>query len=83
LRFPDSVMAVFSRFAFRFEFFFPQFIGLYIKRKLNEYKEKELISDYKVKSWRLTKYHYLFDVDLFLDIKKGGEIDWLMKIKDM
>jgi hypothetical protein len=83
LRFPDSVMAVFSRFAFRFEFFFPQFIGFYIKRKLNEYKEKELISDYEVKSWRLAKYHYLFDMDLFLDIKKGGEIDWLMKIKDM
>ena len=83
MRFLDSLMAVFSRFAFRFEFFFPQFIGLYMKRKLNEYKEKELIADYKLKSWRLAKYHYLFDVDLFLEIKKGGEIDWLLKIKDM
>ena len=54
-----------------------------MKRKLNEYKEKDLIADYKLKSWRLAKYHYLFDVDLFLDIKKGGEIDWLLKIKDM
>ena len=83
MRFPDTVMAVFSRFAFRFEFFFPQLIGFYIKRKLNEYKENELIADYKLKSWRLAKHHYLFDLDLFLDVKKGGGIDWLMKIKDM
>jgi len=78
----DSAISVFARFAFRFEFFFPQFIGFYIKCKLKEYKEKELIDDYKVKSRRRGKYHYSFDVDLFLKIEKGGEISWLKKRKD-
>jgi hypothetical protein len=83
LRLLDSAMSVFTRLAFRFEFLFPQFIGFYIKRKLSEYKEQDLLSDYKVKSRRLAKHHYLFDLDLFLNIEKGGEIEWLKKIKDM
>jgi len=78
----DSAISVFTRLAFRFEFFFSQFIGFYIKRKLKEYKEKELIDDYKVKSRRRGKYHYSFDVDLFLKIEKGGEMPWLKKRKD-
>lgn len=77
----DSAISVFARVAFRFEFFFPQFIGFYIKRKLKEYKEKGLIDDYNVKSRRRGKYHYSFDVDLFLKIKKGGETVWLKKRK--
>jgi hypothetical protein len=49
---------------------------------LKDYKEKGLIEDYKVKSKRRGKYHYIFDVDLFLNIEKGGEIPWLKKRKD-
>ena len=78
----DSVVAVFSKIAFRFEFFFPRFIGHYIGQKLKEYKQKDWIEDYKVKSKRKGKYHYLFDVDLFLKIDKGGETLWLKKRKD-
>ncbi len=78
----DSVVAVFSKIAFRFEFFFPQFIGYYIGQKLKDYKQKGWIEDYKVKSKRKGKYHYLFDVDLFLKIEKGGENLWLKKRKD-
>jgi hypothetical protein len=78
----DSVVAVFSKIAFRFEFFFPQFIGYYIGQKLKEYKQKGLIEDYKVKSKRKGKYHYLFDVDLFMKIDEGGENLWLKKRKD-
>jgi len=78
----DSVVAVFSKIAFRFEFFFPQFIGFYIGQKLKDYKQKGWIEDYKVKSKRKGKYHYLFDMDLFLKIEKGGENLWLKKRKD-
>jgi hypothetical protein len=35
-----------------------------------------------VKSKRKGKHHYFFDVDLFLDIEKGGESLWLKKRKD-
>jgi hypothetical protein len=77
-----SVVAVFSRIAFRFEFFFPQFIGYYIGQKLKKYKQKGWIEDYKVKSKRKEKYHYFFDLDMFLKIRKGGEILWLKKKKD-
>ena len=78
----DSAISVFGRLAFRFEFFFPQVIGLYMKRKLNEYKEKGILDDYQVKSGRRGKYHYIFDVNLFLKIDKGGERLWLKKRKD-
>jgi len=78
----DSVVAVFSKIAFRFEFFLPQFIGFYIGQKLKDYKQKGWIEDYKVKSKRKGKYHYLFDVDMFLKIEKGGENLWLKKRKD-
>jgi len=77
----DNVIAVFSKIAFRFEFFFPQFIGYFIGQKLKEYKQKGWIKDYKVKSKRKEKYHYFFDLDLFLNIE-GGELPWLKKRKD-
>jgi hypothetical protein len=77
----DIVVAVFSKIAFRFEFFFPQFIGYFISQKLKDYKQKDWIEDYKVKSKRKGKYHYLFNVDIFLKIEKGGENLWLKKRK--
>ena len=55
----DSVVAVFSKIAFRFEFFFPKFIGYYIGQKLKDYKQKGWIEDCKVKSRRKRKHHYL------------------------
>jgi hypothetical protein len=79
----DSIIVVFSKIAFKFEFFFPQFIGYFVGQKLKDYKQKGWIEDYRVKSKRKGKYHYLFDVDLFLKIEKGGENLWLKKRKDM
>ena len=78
----DRVTSILARLAFRFEFFVPQFMGLYMKRKLKEYKESEIIADFNVKSRRRGKYHYIFDVDLFLKIEKGGEVSGLKKKKD-
>ena len=82
MRIFESIVAVFSKIAFRFEFFFPQFIGYYLGQKLKDYKQKGWIEDYKLKSKRKAKYHYLFDVDLFLKIDEGGENLWLKKRKD-
>ena len=78
----DSAISVFTRIAFRFEYFYPQFIGYVIGQKLKEYKEKGLIEEYKVKAKRRGKYHYLFELNLFLKIEKGGELSWLKKRKD-
>ncbi len=78
----SSAASVFTKIAFRFEIFFPQFIGFFVGRKLKEYKEKGLLEDYRVKSKRRGKYHYLFDMDLSLKIGKGGEIPWLKRRKD-
>jgi hypothetical protein len=78
----NSAASVFSKIAFRFEIFFPQLIGFFVGRKLKEYKEKGLLEDYRVKSKRRSKYHYFFDLDLFLKTGEGGEITWLKKRKD-
>ncbi len=71
------------RFSFRFERFFPRFITLFLNRRLKEYKQKGALTDYRVKAKRRGKYHYNFEVDLFLNKsevnrflnKKGGEIN--------
>ena len=78
----SSAVSVFSKIAFRFELLFPQFIGYVIGQKLKNYKETGILEDFKIKSKRKGKYHYLFDVDLFLKIEKGGEQSWLTKRKD-
>ena len=69
----ESSVSVLVKLAFRFEMLFPQFIKFLLNRKLKEYKEKGEITDYKVKAKRKGKYHYSFEVDLFLKNKKGGE----------
>ena len=61
------------RFSFRLEWFFPQFIKLFLNRKLKEYKEKGAITDYKVGAKRKGKHHYSFEINLFLEIGEGGE----------
>ncbi len=79
----EGTVSVFTKIAFRLEFFFPQFLGFFIGRKLKEYKEKGWIEDYRVKSKRRGKYHYFFVLDLFVNVEKGGEILWLKRRRDM
>jgi len=69
----EQAASAFIRLSFRFERFFPQVIKLFLNRKLKEYKERGLISNYRIQAWRRGKYHYSFIVDLFLDINEGGE----------
>ena len=79
----NQAIVVFLKIAFRFEFLFPRFISYYIGQKLKDYKQNGWIEDYKVKSRREGKYHYFFDMDLFLKIEEGGEKLWLKKKRDM
>jgi hypothetical protein len=59
--------------AFRFERFFPVLVKLYVGRQLKKYKERGTIYDYKIRSRRVKKHHYVFQVDLSLNKRKGGE----------
>lgn len=69
----ERVLSGFIKFSFRLEMFFPQLIKFFLNRKLKEYKENGALTDYNVKTKRKGKYHYIFEVDLFPNIKKGGD----------
>jgi hypothetical protein len=60
-------------FSFVLERFFPRFIRSFLNKKLREIKDKGAIKDYKLKVKRKGKYYYTIEVDLFFDMKKGGE----------
>lgn len=70
----ELIISSFIKVSFRFERFFPQFIKLFLNRRLGEYKDKGVLTEYKVKTKRRGKYHYSFEVDLFVNLKKGGEM---------
>jgi hypothetical protein len=56
--------------SFRFERLFPRLVKLYLGRQLKKYKKKGTISDYALKARRIGKYHYYFQVDLFVGTRK-------------
>ncbi len=60
----SSFLNVLTRIAFRFEFFFPSAMRIFLNRRLGEYKKEGLITGYKVKASRKHKYHYLLEIDL-------------------
>lgn len=70
----ESILSSIIKLSFRFEMLFPWFMKFFISRKLKEYKETGALTDYKVKSKRKGRYHYFFELDLFLNIEKGGEV---------
>jgi len=70
----ESMLRGLVKLSLKFEILFPQFIKLFINRKLKEYKETGALTDYKVKAKRRGRFHYFFVLDLFLNIGKGGEV---------
>ena len=58
--------------ALYFERLYPRYIKYFISRSLKKLKERGVISDYKVKSRRKNRYHYVFEIDLYKKIN-GGE----------
>lgn len=71
--FIESSISVAMKIALRFEIFYPQAIRLFLNRKLKEYKGKGKLTDYKVKTKRIGKYHYFLEIDLFINKINGGE----------
>jgi hypothetical protein len=69
----NSFAASLKPFSFVLERFFPRFIRSFLNKKLREIKDKGAIKDYKLKVKRKRKYYYTIEVDLFFDMKKGGE----------
>ena len=61
-----GLMPVFIKFFPVFEPLTPTFLSFFIKRKLGEWKNQGLITDYEARSRRLGKYHYKVAVDLEL-----------------
>jgi hypothetical protein len=70
----ESILPRLIKLSFKFEIFFPRLIKLFINQKLKEYKEMGKLTDYKFKAKRKGKYHYFFELDLLLNIGKGGEV---------
>lgn len=62
------------KLSLKFEILFPRVIKFFINRKLKEYKETGALTDYKVKAKRRGRFHYFFELDLFLNTGKGGEV---------
>lgn len=69
----NSLATSLKSFSFVLERFFPRFIKSFLNKKLGEIKDKGAIEDYKLKVKRKRKYYYIIEVDLFFDIRKGGE----------
>jgi hypothetical protein len=59
------------RAAFFFEPLAPPAISYFLKRKLKEYKEQGLISEFKTKIRRLGKFHYRIEIDFDLTEKQA------------
>jgi hypothetical protein len=59
------------RVAFFFEPLAPTAVSFYLGRRLNEWKEAGLISDYKTRTHRLGKFHYRIEVDLDVNSKQA------------
>jgi hypothetical protein len=53
-----------ARVAFAFEPISPRFISFFIRRRLNDWKKEGAVEDFKVKTKRISKFHYKVTVDL-------------------
>ncbi|MCW4020663.1 MAG: hypothetical protein NWF14_05495 [Candidatus Bathyarchaeota archaeon] len=70
----ETILSGLVRFSFVFERFFPWFMKSFLSRVLEEYKEKGVLADYRVKAERKGKYRYSFELEIVLNIGEGGEV---------
>ena len=52
----------------------PRAISFFLTRKLNEFKEQGLISDFETKIRRLGKFHYRIEMDFDLTEKQANYV---------
>ncbi len=67
-------MAIMVRAAFFFEPLAPTAISYYVGRKLNQWKNEGLISDYKTHTQRIGKFHYTVKLDMDLTSGQAGYV---------
>jgi hypothetical protein len=67
----DTLFNVFLRFAFFLEPLAPPAISYLISQRLDNLRQRGLISDYKTKTRRLGKFHYKVEVDMDLTGKQA------------
>ena len=60
----SALYSFLARVAFAFEPISPRFISFFIRRRLNDWKKEGAIDDFKVKTRRISKFHYKVIVDL-------------------
>jgi hypothetical protein len=62
----SDYLPLLARFALFFEPISPRFVSFWLRRRLRKWKNRGLIDDYKVKTRRISKFHYKIEVDLDL-----------------
>jgi hypothetical protein len=62
----ESAFRVFTKIAFRFEPLAPTAITFFANQRLSHLRDSGKIGDYKAKTRRLGKFHYIIEVDLGL-----------------
>jgi hypothetical protein len=70
----EKLMGLMVKAAFFFEPLAPTAISYYLGRKLGQWKNEGLISDYKTHTQRLGKFHYNVQLDLDLNSKQAKHV---------
>ncbi|MCW4017639.1 MAG: hypothetical protein NWF00_02985 [Candidatus Bathyarchaeota archaeon] len=67
----ESAFRVFTKIAFRFEPLAPTAITFFINQRLSPLRDSGKIGNYKTKTRRLGRFHYIIEVDLDLTGKQA------------
>ncbi len=70
----EKIMALMIRVAFFIEPLAPTAISYYLGRKLNEWNNEGLVSDYKTHTQRVGKFHYTIQLDMDLSSRQAGYV---------
>lgn len=70
----NEITKGFLRLALNFERLYPRYFKFMASRILKGYRERGLISSYRIKSRRKGKYHYVFEIDLCREPRKEVKI---------
>ncbi len=81
VRISSRLLSLLVRFGFVFEPVSPRFVSFFLERKLKEWKNKQLIYDYKTRTKRIGKFHYKIDMHLDLTPEQAQSI--LRRLLDM
>jgi hypothetical protein len=73
-RISQGLFSLLLRGAFFFEPLAPRAISFFLTRKLNEFKEQGLISDFETKIRRLGKFHYRIEMAFDLTEKQANYV---------